>query len=80
MQVHFCFDVTSDPKASAARRVNCKKMGGGKGKQKKEVVVALVVKKLFDGIFFRLRIISSNKKIGKVVVNIKKQQKKVACS
>ena len=52
-------------------------MGGGKGKQKKEVVVALVVKKLFDGIFFRLRIISSNKKIGKVVVNIKKQQKKL---
>jgi len=51
-------------------------MGGGKGKQKKEVVVALVVKKLFDGIFFRLRIISSKKKIGKVVVNIKKQQKK----
>ena len=44
---------------------------------KKEVVVALVVKKLFDGIFFRLRIISSNKKIGKVVVNIKKQQKKL---
>jgi len=37
-------------------------MGGGKGKQKKEVVVALVVKKLFDGIFFRLRIISSKKK------------------
>lgn len=40
----------------------------GEWETKKEVVdVALVVKKLFDGIFFRLRIISSKKKIGKVV-------------